>query len=387
MRVLYVSQATRMSGAERSLVDLIDWLPNEVEPVVATPAGELAEVLRDSGVPIERISGTDVSFRPHPIHTPRGLIWMAATGGRIRRLARSVGADVVHANTTRAGLAAGLAAVRSQTPLLTHVRDWVPPGRAGRVTLGAVARRADIVVANSRDVASQIPASKNGRAPRVVHNGVDIARFDPQRLDREEMRGRLDLAPDALVMVTVAQFSPWKAQDDAVRILAALKPTCPKLRLLVVGTAKFTAASTRYDNAGFERDVHELAGLLDVKKEVLFLGERSDIPEILRAADLLLVPSWREAFGRIVIEGMAMHLPVLATQRGGPAEIVRDGVDGFLLEPRTPALWARRAGELLADSEHLRQMGAAGRRRVEAGFTAGHHAAEIIEVYRELVER
>ena len=69
---------------------------------------------------------------------------------------------------------------------------------------------------------------------------------------------------------------------------------------------------------------------------VHFLGEREDVPEILAALDLLLVPSWQEPFGRTVIEGMAMGRVVLATIVGGPREIIEDGVDGRLLAPREP---------------------------------------------------
>jgi glycosyltransferase involved in cell wall biosynthesis len=374
-----------MSGAERSLLDLIDSLPAEVDPVVAAPEGDLADLLRDRGVDFRPIPGTDVSFRPHPVHTTRGLAWMAGTARRIRRLASAERAEIVHANSTRAGLAAGLAARGADWPLVNHVRDWVPAGLPGRLTLRAIDRGADVVIANSRDIAREIPSSDGGAGVRVVHNGIDISRFDPGAVDRAEVRRQLDLDEGSLVISTIAQFVPWKAQDDAVRILAALKDRYPQLRLLVAGTATFTAASTRFDSAGFERGVHDLARELGVAEEARFLGQRDDVPEILAASDLLLVPSWREAFGRIVIEGMAMGLPVIATSAGGPAEIISDGADGFLLAPQSSERWAEKADELLGEPELRAEIGRAARKTVEASFTSERHAAAVVSIYAELM--
>ena len=108
-------------------------------------------------------------------------------------------------------------------------------------------------------------------------------------------------------------------------------------------------------------------GLDDV---VVFTGEREDVPEVLRAIDVLLVPSWEEPFGRTVIEAMAMEVPVLATSEGGPAESIREGVEGHLLPPRDPAAWVEPAARLLADPQLRAEMGRAGRVRATEGFSS-----------------
>ncbi|HEX8689131.1 MAG TPA: glycosyltransferase, partial [Solirubrobacterales bacterium] len=127
-----------------------------------------------------------------------------------------------------------------------------------------------------------------------------------------------------------------------------------------------------------------LAAELGVEDGVRFLGERGDVPRVLAAADLLLLPSWREAFGRIAIEAMAMAVPVAATDVGGPAEIVRPGVDGLLLPPRQPELWAQRLGPLIESSELRREYGLRGRERA-AAFGLDAHAAAVLDLYRELL--
>ena len=140
------------------------------------------------------------------------------------------------------------------------------------------------------------------------------------------------------------------------------------------------AGTERYDNEAFLESLRRLAAQLGVADRVAFLGEREDVPDILAALDLLLVPSWEEPFGRVVIEAMSMSVPVIATNVGGPAEVVRDGEDGILLPPGRPATWAAVAFELLSDpgrarcagaSSPLRRRGALHARAARHGGTGG----------------
>src|SRR5262249_10952391 len=98
-------------------------------------------------------------------------------------------------------------------------------------------------------------------------------------------------AEDGPVLAVIAQITPWKAQDDAIRIAQILRSEHPGLRLLLVGSTKFDSAATRYDNSAYLESLRRLAAAGPDEGLVSFLGERDDIPEILRAVDLLLVPS------------------------------------------------------------------------------------------------
>jgi glycosyltransferase involved in cell wall biosynthesis len=99
---------------------------------------------------------------------------------------------------------------------------------------------------------------------------------------------------------------------------------------------------------------------------------------------VLLVPSWREAFGRVAVEGMAMGVPVIVTAVGGPAEVVRDGIDGRVLPPKSPERWAEAVIELLRDSSRREAMGQAGRERAAKLADPDAHAAAIQAVYRSV---
>lgn len=384
MRVLFVNQTAAVSGAERSLLDIVAGLGDAVDPVVACPRGELADAVAAAGVAHEPIVGTQASFRLHPVHTTRGLYEIGRSALQVRALARRLRCDLIHANTTRASLLAGLAR-RRQPPVLAHIRDWSPDGRMPRAVNGVVARTADLVIANSGYVAGQFAGLPSRQPVRVLHDPVDLAAFEPSPQARAEERARLGLGEQTVALAVVAQITPWKGQDDAIRVLAELRRRGRDVALLLAGSVIFSGAGTKYDNESYLRGLHELAVELGVADRVLLLGERSDVPAVLAAADVALLPSWREAYGRIAVEAMAMALPVVATDVGGPPELVRDGTDGLLLAPREPERWAQRL-EPLVDNEALRrEMGAAARERaVEFSLPVG--TRKLLALYRELAD-
>lgn len=383
MRVLYVNQTAQVSGAERSLLDILDNLGDAVEPLVACPSGQLADEVVGRGIRWFPVRGTAASFRLHPLHTSRGLLDIARSALQVRGLAASLEVDLIHANTTRAALLAILAR-RRRPPVLAHIRDWVPGGRLSPRVLELVGRRSDLVVAVSAFVERQFEGLRPRRPVRVVHDPVSLTEFEPGKFDPAAARRLLDLPAAPVTLTVLAQITPWKGQDDAIRTLASLVAAGQDVLLLLVGSAKFSGAGTQFDNAAFERELRQLAVDLGVAERVRFLGERGDVQQVLAATDILLLPSWREAFGRTAVEGMAMGVPVVATAVGGPAEIVRDGIDGLVLAPREPENWARALGPLVEDPERRREIGAAGLLRAR-DFEVGAHVAELLAIYEEML--
>jgi glycosyltransferase involved in cell wall biosynthesis len=383
MRVLYVNHTGNMSGAELSLLDLLSGLPGDVEAVVACPPGALATAVSTLDLCVLPIRGTDASLRLHPVRTTVGLLHMASSATCIsRRARRRPLVDIVHANSVRAGLLAAMALPGARAPLIVHVRDCLPDTSVARLTSRLLRGRAATIVANSRYTAERFSGGGRGRI-RWVHNPVDLSRFRPQALPRDQARDRLNIEPDVDLLAVVGQVTPWKGQDDAIRILAKLRPRHPRAHLLLVGEPRFVHRSTRYDNRAYEEHLHTLGKELGVTESVTFLGHRDDVATVMRAADVVLVPSWEEPFGRSVIEAMAMETPVAATDVGGPAEIISNGVDGLLLPPRNPDAWVGALSQLLSDRSRRREMGRLARQRVESEFALDRHVAAMMDVYRE----
>jgi len=383
VKVLFANHTSQVSGAERSLLALIRALPPDYTPVLACPNGALSQAGRELGVPVQLIDGTDASLRFHAVHTTRALYHAGSTARELARISREVEPDVLHANSIRTGLIAATAASRASVPTIAHVHDRLPQGRLSSFALKRMVGAVDGLFACSNYVAEPLWALRPATPVRVVHNPVDVERFDPSRISREDARDRLGLKETTAVLVVVAQIMPWKAQDDAIRILAEVKREHPDVCLLIVGSPKFTSRAGRWDTAAFATGLDRLILSLGVQEEVRLLGEREDIPEVLRAADLTLVPSWEEPFGLCVIEAMAMELPVLATSVGGPKEVITDGTDGLLLPPRAPTRWAAVASRLLEQPDLRATIGRAARKRVLDQMNVAHYVERILAGYAD----
>ncbi|HEY8927454.1 MAG TPA: N-acetyl-alpha-D-glucosaminyl L-malate synthase BshA [Polyangia bacterium] len=184
----------------------------------------------------------------------------------------------------------------------------------------------------------------------VIPNFVDPARFHPAPPSAPQARPR--------ALVHVSNFRPLKRVADVVRIFhaaAALRPELP-LTLALVGDGPDRAA------------VEALAAELGVRDRVQLLGERVDLPSLLRASDLFLLPSETESFGLAALEAMACGLPVVASDVGGLPEVVVHGETGFLAPVGDVAAMARHVARLLGDECERARFGAAARARVEAHF-------------------
>ena len=384
MNVLYVNHTGVISGGEHSLLSLLAGLPPDVVPLVASPRGRLTEAVRVLGVPTTAITGTAGSLRLHPLHTPQALAELSLAAMQVRRAANRHRAQVVHANSIRAGIVLALA--RPRAARIVHVRDCLPPGAVSSATLRLIAATATTVIANSQYTADSVRAVAPRAQLEVLHNPVEIERFDPARIDRERARAALgEAGRRAVLLGVVGQLSPWKGQDTAIRALALLCEQGVDAHLLLIGSAKFVARATRFDNRRYLEGLHELVAAAGLQQRVSWLGERDDVPELVRALDVLLLPSWEEPFGRALIEAMALEVPVIATNVGGPSEIVRDGREGYLAPPREPQAWAQAIRRIIERPDRGRQLGRAGRELVLQEFTVTHHVAATIATYQRAI--
>ncbi len=384
VKVLFVDHTSDVSGAQRALVDLVTALPAGVEPTVLCPPGELSDMLEREAGPTRAFRGTTGSLRLHPAQTPAALAELLAGGVAVRRAAAAVGADLVHANSIRAGIMGAVAARLGGPPLVTHVHDCLPRTRAADAVCRLLATRSAAVIAVSAYTARVFD---RGRAPRrayTLYNPVDFSAFDPAALTHEAARAQLGLDGRPTFGV-VAQITPWKGQHVAVEALARVRERAPDAQLLIVGSTKFVSRATRFDNRTYERELHALVGRLGLRDAVHFWGERRDVPRVLRALDALLVPSDEEPLGRVIIEAMAMQTPVIATTVGGPPEVIEDGVTGLLAPPGAPERWADQLARVLEDPAWTRAVARRGRESVTARFDRDRYVDLVLGVYRDVL--
>jgi glycosyltransferase involved in cell wall biosynthesis len=193
---------------------------------------------------------------------------------------------------------------------------------------------------------------------RVIPMGIDTERFDPgkYRTGRAAVRAELGLRPDATVIGAVARFVPDKGLDVLLHTVSLLAKRFPDLQCLLAG------------DGPLKEDLRNLSRTLGLEGRVLFAGYRTDIPRVLSAMDLYMLPTRREGFGVAFAEAMSMEVPVIASRVPPLDEIVADGQTGALAEVGSPEAFSRAAGPLLADPDLRRKMGQISRKRVLERF-------------------
>jgi glycosyltransferase involved in cell wall biosynthesis len=190
----------------------------------------------------------------------------------------------------------------------------------------------------------------------VVPNGIRIPDL-PSVAERLSVRRELDLDDHDVVAVQVARLTTIKGQDRLLRAVDRLGPEHPGLKAVIVGEGP------QHD------DLVALADELGVTDRVVFTGLRRDVPRLLAGADLGVLCSAHEGVPMSVIEQMAAGLPVVVSAVGGLPDIVTDGEEGFLVDPRDLDALCARLGELAADEELRRAMGKRARSRAERDFS------------------
>jgi L-malate glycosyltransferase len=386
MKILFVNHTSAASGAEFALMRLVGAVRRHHHVAVACPeTGPLADLLDDAAVQHVRIPAFEASLRLDPVQTPLNLTRLGIGGVALKRAAKRFDADLLHANTPRAGLVAALANRLGGPPLVVRAHEHIPldsvVGRSIRSVLG---RSANAILTVSQEIERRINDGLPRPVATHVYNSFDRDRFDPDRVVPAAVRRELGIGMDTPLLGHVAQITPWKAQDTSIQALAKLRESGVPAHLLIVGNIAFAGRGVRYDNPAYLQELHQLVAELGVQDSVHFLGQRGDVPGILRELDLSLLPSWDEPFANVMLESMAMRTPLLVSSVGGGPELVEDGVTGRVLPPRRPEAWASAVAELLSDRQRLARMGIRAR-EATARFSDDLHARDMLDIYERVL--
>jgi len=285
--------------------------------------------------------------------------------------------DLIHVNSYVPGNYARLAAFLMQVPIIIdHWHGFTRFSRKRRLICRLLSRVTDLSIAVSPGVRDYV-LHECGLDParvRVVFNGVDMAKIAAAR-PGPEVRRELGLASEAPVIGLVARLDHWgKGHKELFTAMAQLEGRYPCHALLVGG-------GRRAD------EVLALAAGLGLAGQVHFLGSRRDVPDLLQAMDVFVLPSYNEGLSLALLEAMAAGLPVIATAVGGTPEVVTDGVTGLLIPPRDAAALAGALERLLADPAWAKQLGENARDHVREHYSLDRLGREINEIYEELVEK
>jgi GT2 family glycosyltransferase/glycosyltransferase involved in cell wall biosynthesis len=365
--LLFVSYSGTLGGAERLL---IGWaLAVDGERVLACPEGPLADAARENGIRVLELRERSLELRRGARGRALALARLAAHRRELRALVASLDPDVVVLAGMRsaiAGLAIGSLGDGSPASVFQQ-SDLLPGPAIGRLVRRA-ARRSDLTLALSEAVAADLdPQGALGDRVRVVHPGIDAARFDAGARPAEPA--------EVLVLGAIA---PSKRPDVALEAFALARRDDPGLRLRIAG-APLTDSDER-----LAAKLRGRASRPDLAGSVELLGAVGDPRAELERATVLLHCAPREAFGMAVLEALAAGRPAVVPDSGGPREIV-DAASGILYPPGDAQAAAAALARLTADPELAARMGRAGSARAREDFdlqTARRRWAAAVEGIR-----
>lgn len=293
---------------------------------------------------------------------------------RVARMVKIWDADVVHVNTIN-NLHGPVGAWLARRPLVWHVREIGKGSVVDRATIGMVRLLATRVVAISPAVGETL--SSCGPRVRVILNAIDLSEYATVP-DGTAVRASLEIMPDQPVVTTIGRLEPWKGQHVLIEAVPTILESRPNARVLVVGGP---AVNKPEYLVALKARCRELG----IDKQVLFTGILPNVPEVLAASDVLVLPSaTAEPFGRTVVEAMAAGCPVVATAAGGPLDTVVNGETGWLVPPNDAGALAERICHVLSHPEEARIMGEKGRRRALDHFSLERLVNQMAEIFEEV---
>jgi glycosyltransferase involved in cell wall biosynthesis len=362
---MHVHNSADIYGASRSLIRLIKTLDRrQFKSLVVLPeAGLLKDFLEAQGVEVILHPRLSVVTRPvfyswriagFLINYPLSVLflwWII----RRRRI------DLVHTNTGVI-LSPALAAKLGGVAHVWHIRDWFQEFLNLWPALSWYIRTlSQKVIAVSNPIAEQF---SRGQKVVVIYNGFSLDEFEvPKQHLRAEFRKRYRLGDDFVIGCVGRIKLVRKGQEILVRATELLKRRGLNLKALIVG-APFKG------NEAHLSQIQDLVDELQIGDRVIFTGELADARAAYAAMDALAMTSAQpEPFGGVVMEAMAMSLPVVATNIGGSLDQVVGGITGMLVPPGDPVRLADAVEKLMSDPELCRRMGDAARERIRQHFS------------------
>lgn len=367
-RVLLLITGLGYGGAERQVVSLAVLLKArgwDVDVVTLLRPQAYVPELESVGIQVRHLG------MQRGIPNPCGLL-------RLSRLLRKINPQVVHSHMVHANLLARLTRLLAQVPVLVCTAHNINEG--GRWREWAY-RLTDPFC----DLTTQVSRAgleryvRIGAVPphkiRFIPNGVDTTKFRPNPEVRGRLRQELKLE-DAFVWLAVGRFEEAKDYPNMLQAFAKVLRVHKDAVLLIAG------------QGSLREKAQSLAEELGIAPKVFFLGVRTDIPDLMNAADAYVMSSAWEGMPMVLLEAGAVGLPVVATDVGGNREVVVDGKSGLLVPSKDPEALARAMVRLMELSpEERRSMGKYGRRHIEENYSLERVVEQWEMLYMELLKK
>jgi glycosyltransferase involved in cell wall biosynthesis len=375
---------TGIGGVRRVMALLLPPLKEEYQVVVIDPHGhpDHLAMMRDLDIPVETlgrppkrryVGGMGTPWRP--FYLAERLPWMVRTAWRLRRWVRENRPDVMYFNQLKTAHFFARFLPRGGPALVYHAHGFRSAGEIGRGAARLLSRRFCRVMAVSRITANfLVEAGVDPQKVEVVYNAVDA-----ERIRRDAMADGPPLPPrpdKGIVFVHAAVIAPYKAQHLGIEALARM-PAEYNAHLWLCGDVVEGGDRSYLDR------LHGLVETRGLRGRVHFLGWRRDVPRVMNATDVVLLPSLyhSESFGMVLAEAMALGKPCIGSNRGGVPEVIEDGVTGLICEPNADSL-AEAFRKMIELGDRREFMGRAGRERVKSLFGLDRQTGRFADILR-----
>jgi glycosyltransferase involved in cell wall biosynthesis len=326
------------------------------------------EVARKLGADVPR----DVEVEPLDL----GRLGPVVAAGRLARFLSDRHIDLLHSHQFSASLLASPIGTLCRVPVIVetpHLREaWRKGWLKGSFVLDRlVGHCVDYYIAVSEANARYLVDEKGlpSRKVVVIHNGIDLSRFDPNHMAPLAMRTDMGFADDDPVLVVLARLEPQKGHLNLLEALPIVLREFPRVRLVCVGE-------------GAQRsEIEQQARASGLQESVRFVGYQSNPADWLALAAFTVLPSHFEGLPIAAIESLAMGKTMVATRVDGTPEVVVDGKTGLTVPPGKPAALAEAICRLLGDPDLRQRLGQAGRDWARLGFSQEEQVRKTGELY------
>lgn len=330
MSILFLDQSGKLGGAELSLAEVVK--PYQTNCLVGLFSdGPFKTLLEQQQTPVQILTtqAIDIHKESSLLQSLSRVSTLIPLMAQVVKIARNY--ELIYANTQKALVIGAIASVLTRRPLVYHLRDILSADHFSsinrRVAVTLANQFASLVITNSEATqAAFITAGGNPKITNVVYNGFTHTQYQIENETVNQIRQQFGLE-NKFVVGHFSRLSPWKGQHI---LIEALNHCSKDVIALLVGDALF--GEQEYVN-----QLHQQVNDLGLQERVLFLGFRSNIPQLMTACDLIAHTSIApEPFGRVIVEGMLCGRPVVATAAGGAIELIEHGKTGWLCPPNDP---------------------------------------------------
>ncbi|MEE9500390.1 MAG: glycosyltransferase family 4 protein [Candidatus Omnitrophota bacterium] len=356
MKILHLIPALETGGVETGTIDLALSLERSGQTVVVVSSG---------GRLVEDLENNNILHIKLPVHKKSPLALLLAM--RIASIIKTQKIDIVHASSRVPAWIGFLACKLRRVPFVTSCHGFY-----SRHLFSYVMGWGKLVMVISKSVEKRM--AEDFKVPkekiRLVYRGVDLTRYQycPDKYDAKK---------DYFTIINIARLTPLKGQYEFIKAMKRVINKTERVEIWIVGGRKI--GKGRYLNT-----LKDLAKELGIEKHVKFLGARSDIPDLLKKADcLVLSTEVPEGFGRTVIEAGAIGTAVCASEAGGIKEIIDNGVSGLLFPPGDETGMSEAVLRMLDDVELRKRCARNLRKKIEESFTLEQMAKATLSVYEE----